>query len=483
MTVSATQDRVSFAGDASTLTFSTNPMVFFDSTNLRVLVVDATGATTTLAVTTDYTVTGGDGSLGAVVTTGLYGTVAVGSSLVIIRDVPATQGSDLVNGGISDANVIERAFDRLTMVAQQVDAKADRAATLPDGYTGTAVPTLPIPSANKLIAWNSDATALENKLAADVGLTPVTAFMATVLDDSTAVAARTTLDVQQATNSLTAETAPAVADLLPMFDASAAAARKMTLVDLLKVITLLSSEASPAVDDELLLYDLSETAANKITLSNILKVINSLTEDTSPDEVADFLLSYDASAAAVKKVAPTNIRIGNLVLLDTELAASSATIDLTGITSAYEEYEVHLHNVVPATDNVALYLRTSTDGGSTFAASAGNYAYVLQGLDSGGTSRVANSSSATEIALAAAISSAATRGGYSGVVRFFNPLGTSHNKQFLANATFAQSATLEVVNHATGHRLATADVDAIRFLFASGNIASGRFVLYGVRRP
>lgn len=108
-------------------------------------------------------------------------------------------------------------------------------------------------------------------------------------------------------NSLTAETAPAVADLVALYDSSASAHRKMTLANLLKVVTSLTAETSPATDDELLLYDTSGTSADKITLVNLLKVLNSLTEDTSPDESADFLLSYDTSAGTVKKVKPNSI--------------------------------------------------------------------------------------------------------------------------------------------------------------------------------
>jgi hypothetical protein len=105
----------------------------------------------------------------------------------------------------------------------------------------------------------------------------------------------------------TAETAPAVADEIPIYDASASANRKMTLANLLKVITLLTAETAPATDDELAIYDTSGTATDKITLVNLFKVINSFTEDTAPDEAADFLLSYDTSASTVKKVKPDNL--------------------------------------------------------------------------------------------------------------------------------------------------------------------------------
>lgn len=80
-------------------------------------------------------------------------------------------------------------------------------------------------------------------------------------------------------NGGTAETDPAVADLVAIYDASASANRKMTLANLLKVITALTAEASPAVDDELALHDTSGSSTAKITLANLLKVVNALTED------------------------------------------------------------------------------------------------------------------------------------------------------------------------------------------------------------
>lgn len=64
---------------------------------------------------------------------------------------------------------------------------------------------------------------------------------------------------------------------------------------------------APAINDALAIYDLSATAIRKIDLDQLLKVINELTADTNPDKTADFVLTYDASAAAVKKVLGNNI--------------------------------------------------------------------------------------------------------------------------------------------------------------------------------
>ena len=105
----------------------------------------------------------------------------------------------------------------------------------------------------------------------------------------------------------TALTAPAVADVFPVYDDSAAANRKVTLADFYKTINGLTAETSPAIDDELPLYDLSETTGDKITLENLFKVINGMTADASPHVSNDFLVTYDASSTAARKLTLTNL--------------------------------------------------------------------------------------------------------------------------------------------------------------------------------
>jgi hypothetical protein len=103
-------------------------------------------------------------------------------------------------------------------------------------------------------------------------------------------------------NGGTALTAPDVADLAAVYDASATANRKITLGNLWKVINTLTAETSPATDDVLALYDTSGSSTDKITLANLLTVVNALTEDTAPSLANDYALTYDASASAAKKV-------------------------------------------------------------------------------------------------------------------------------------------------------------------------------------
>lgn len=171
-----------------------------------------------------------------------------------------------------------------------------------------------------------------------------------------------------------------------------------------------------------------------------------------------------------------------LVCLAVASASSSATIDFTSvIDSTYDEYVWEFINVVPAS-NSDLWLRTSTDNGSSFAASAGNYGYAGVKTSTGTSPANHTSSSATQILLApAGVSTTAAHGGISGTVRLFAPSGTASNKQVTFQIGM-YDGTDQWTLSGSGQRLATAAVNAVRFMMSTGNITSGLFKLYGVRK-
>lgn len=111
-----------------------------------------------------------------------------------------------------------------------------------------------------------------------------------------AVATLGSLDVTGAT----ALTTPDPADEVPLYDASVAANRKITLGNLFKVIDTFAAKTSPAATDELSVYDVAGTAAKKLLLSDVFKVIDALTAKTSP-VAGDEVVIYDAAGAAPKK--------------------------------------------------------------------------------------------------------------------------------------------------------------------------------------
>lgn len=159
MTVSTQTSRADYTGNGVTTSFAV-PFYFLDNSHLTVLRTQiSTGVVTTLALTTDYGVTGaGVSSGGAVICTTAPTT---DQKLSILRSVPLTQLVHYVPNDPFPAATHEQALDQLTMEVQQVNEIAGRALTLPANTTGVSA-ALPTPSSNKLIGWNSVATGLQN---------------------------------------------------------------------------------------------------------------------------------------------------------------------------------------------------------------------------------------------------------------------------------------------------------------------------------
>lgn len=195
MTISTTTNRQEYAGNGVTTAFS-YPNKFLANGDLVVLVVvDATGVATTKTLTTHYTVTGAGASNGGTVT--MLTAPAVGETLVIYNDPALTQSTDLIDGDALPANSVENMSDRLTLIAQRQKNRIDRAFRLADGDTSGIALELSNLDASQLIAVNSAGTALEGVAAADVSLTTVSTFAATLLDDTSAAVARATLGAMQ----------------------------------------------------------------------------------------------------------------------------------------------------------------------------------------------------------------------------------------------------------------------------------------------
>lgn len=117
MTVSTEVDHNDYAGNGVTTSF---PYTFriFNKTDLVVQVVDLSENITELTLDTDYTVTGAGGYTGGNVV--LSSPLANGYQISISRELPVTQETDLRNQGKFFAEVHEDAFDKLTMLIQQV---------------------------------------------------------------------------------------------------------------------------------------------------------------------------------------------------------------------------------------------------------------------------------------------------------------------------------------------------------------------------
>lgn len=196
MTISSTVRRAGpHIGNGVTTAFSFAFKVFTSADVLVVQTVTATGVDTTKTLTTDYTVTlNADQNVSPGGTVTMLVAPPTGTTLVLGSQVANLQPANLSNGGGFYPSVINDGLDRAVIQIQQLAEGADRSLKFPIGDDGTASDTIPSQTerASTFLAFDASGNPIS---AAGMASVPATAYMATVLDDETAQAARNTLGI------------------------------------------------------------------------------------------------------------------------------------------------------------------------------------------------------------------------------------------------------------------------------------------------
>lgn len=128
MTISSTGNRAAYAGNDATTAFAF-PYLFQANSDLIVYTqIVATLVTVPLTMGTHYSVTGAGNPSGGTVT--MVTPPPTGTNLVIVRAAPYTQGSVFPNNGAFDGPTVEAAYDKNTILCQQVLDGQTRSLTL-----------------------------------------------------------------------------------------------------------------------------------------------------------------------------------------------------------------------------------------------------------------------------------------------------------------------------------------------------------------
>jgi hypothetical protein len=154
MTVTSTNQKVSFSGNGSTTVFAYNFKIFAE-TDLLVILRSSTGTETTQNLTSNYTVSGVGVTSGGNVTMGTA--PASGTTLVIQRVQPQLQGLDLVPNDPFPAQSMEDALDKLVFNVQTLNEEVGRAikASTTNTINGTEFTISATDRANKLFSFDS----------------------------------------------------------------------------------------------------------------------------------------------------------------------------------------------------------------------------------------------------------------------------------------------------------------------------------------
>jgi hypothetical protein len=128
MTVSSSVNKVIYSGNSATVLFPVN-YYFLENSHLKVILRAADGTETVQALTTNYTVTGAGNPAGGSIT--MFIAPLIGTTLTILRNVPATQETDYLANDPFPAESHERALDKLTMLTQENEEIASRSIQIP----------------------------------------------------------------------------------------------------------------------------------------------------------------------------------------------------------------------------------------------------------------------------------------------------------------------------------------------------------------
>jgi len=167
-----------------------------------------------------------------------------------------------------------------------------------------------------------------------------------------------------------------------------------------------------------------------------------------------------------------------LVLLDSGTFSSSPTLDIVlSSYTAYRGIRLMLSSIVPGTSADVLWLRFSTDGGSTFATT--NYEYAMTGLATASdTPFVIRNNGQAQIVLTSGLHT--SDGGANVIIDWLDHLAT-RNPRLSVSSNYRNSSGVRSMATGMVERTTSAAYNALRVFLSTGNIASGSWALYGYR--
>jgi hypothetical protein len=176
-----------------------------------------------------------------------------------------------------------------------------------------------------------------------------------------------------------------------------------------------------------------------------------------------------------------------LTFIASATASNSATLEFTsGIDGTYNEYQFHIVNVHPATNNVNFTFQVNASGGSGFneTITSTSFRQYLNESGSGGTFAYDTGS---DQALGTGYQRILSTGtgnendeSSSGFLTLYDPASTTYVKHFSADGNGYDHGDWTVHLRTGGYIGTTSAIDEISFKFDSGNIDSGTIYMYGV---
>jgi hypothetical protein len=224
---------------------------------------------------------------------------------------------------------------------------------------------------------------------------------------------------------------------------------------------------------------LAALASTGVTKAELDNIDGGTARGTTAIADGDGVLINDAGTMRMTSVETMATYIGTKVGGGMEFIASSgaisnaASVVFTAFDSSkYDHYQFWLQYCKPATDAANFFMQTSTDGGSNYASTSGDY-HNQETTDQIGHMLNGNT-----------LGNDTNEYGISSIVTLFAPHLSTYTfvnsdgvTQYTNGAIYHTQAGS---NYASSVRLAAEDVDAVKFIMSSGNITSGEITMFGI---
>ena len=181
------------------------------------------------------------------------------------------------------------------------------------------------------------------------------------------------------------------------------------------------------------------------------------------------------------------VAIGDMILLSTATASSSATIDFTsGIDSTYKEYIFKYIDIHPQTDTASFTFQTDTGTNTSYNQTVTSAFFQVIHAEGDGSEEVSyntgnDHAQQTSFQIIAENVNADNDGCVAGTLHLFEPSSTTFVKHFFTNSELNTANNLCMNVYASGYFNTTTALTRVRFKMSSGNIDAGTIKLYGIK--
>jgi len=174
----------------------------------------------------------------------------------------------------------------------------------------------------------------------------------------------------------------------------------------------------------------------------------------------------------------------------TTVSSAVSSIDFETFSTDYKFFCWHLFNITPATNSASLNLRFKTSSSSSYRADSNSYATARDRVYMGGGSSWVDSANGFNsnagmvyMGLNSAGNGFAEAGKYS-IVYINDVHSTNQRKSWSAHSWGGQDNQNNHIHMSSTTYVGSGSMDAVtgvRFLFSTGNIASGSITMYGLK--